>query len=380
MYNSTENRIVWLDVVRLVALLMVIGVHCIDPFYISPTLGSIPEYRNWAAIYGSLLRPSVPLFAMMTGLLLLPVREQSLGTFYKKRIFRVLFPFLIWSVIYNLFFFFTGLLGLPKEVIGDFFCYVQGHESQALSDALKDIAMIPFNFSFKENHMWYMYLLIGLYLYMPFFSAWIEKADRKRMRVYLGIWAVSLVLPYLSAYVNRFLFGEATWNQFGLFYYFAGFNGYLLLGHYLKQGNNWSLSRTFFLSLALFAIGYAVTYSGFSHAATDPASTEPELELFFTFCSPNVLLMTIAVFLLLQKVKISNQSTINTLANITKCGFGIYIIHYLVVGPVFILIGKCNLPIPLQVPVMALLIFLISWGFTWLMYRLLGKRARWIMG
>ena len=42
-------------------------------------------------------------------------------------------------------------------------------ESQSFSDSLKDIAMIPFNFSFKENHMWYIYLLIGLYLYMPFF-------------------------------------------------------------------------------------------------------------------------------------------------------------------------------------------------------------------
>lgn len=148
-----NSRLVWLDVIRAVAMIMVIGVHCIDPFYISPTLGSIPEYRHWAAIYGSLLRPSVPLFVMMTGLLLLPVRQQPLGGFYKKRIFRVLFPFLIWSVLYNMFPWFTGVLGLPKSIIGDFFCYVQGNESQALMDSLKDVAMIPFNFSFKENHM-----------------------------------------------------------------------------------------------------------------------------------------------------------------------------------------------------------------------------------
>lgn len=95
--SIADNRMVWLDVVRCVAMLMVIGVHCIDPFYISPTMRVIPEYTHWAAIYGSLLRPSVPLFVMMTGLLLLPVKQQPLGTFYKKRIFRVLFPFLIWS-------------------------------------------------------------------------------------------------------------------------------------------------------------------------------------------------------------------------------------------------------------------------------------------
>ena len=76
--TETQKHIVWLDVVRLAAILMVIGVHCIDPFYISPTMRDIPEYTRWAAIYGSLFRPSVPLFAMMTGLLLLPV-GQPLG-------------------------------------------------------------------------------------------------------------------------------------------------------------------------------------------------------------------------------------------------------------------------------------------------------------
>ena len=377
---KTQPHLVWLDVVRTVAMLMVIGVHCIDPFYISPVYGEIPEYTHWAAIYGSLLRPSVPLFAMMTGLLLLPVQAPSLGAFYKKRIFRVLFPFLIWSVLYNIFPWITGLLGLPKEIIGDFFCYVQGNESQSLSDSLKDIAMIPFNFSFKENHMWYIYLLIGLYLYMPFFSAWIEKADRKTERIFLGIWCISLFLPYMSAYISNYLYGEATWNQFGTLYYFAGFNGYLLLGHYLKSGNDWSIPKTLAICAGLFSAGYAVTYYGFSAAAADPTSTESDMELFFTFCSPNVLLMTIAVFLMLQKVRVTNGTVTRALANVTKYGFGIYIVHYFFVGPVFLLIGPLNLPIPFQVPVMAILIFLLSWGFTWGMYRLIGPKAKWIMG
>lgn len=382
MNNLIEKpqHIVWLDVIRTVAMLMVIGVHCIDPFYISPTLGSQPEYKFWASVYGSFLRPSVPLFVMMTGLLLLPVREQSLSVFYKKRIFRVLFPFLIWSVLYNMFPWFTGVLGLPKEIIGDFFCYVQGNESQSLTDALKDVAMIPFNFSFKENHMWYIYLLIGLYLYMPFFSAWIEKAKRSTMQAYLGIWFASLFLPYLSAYVSHYLYGEATWNQFGLFYYFAGFNGYLLLGHYLKQGNDWSLWKTVAISVLLFASGYFITFSGFSAAAANPASTETDMELFFTFCSPNVVVMTAGMFLLLQKARVHNLTVIKLLANVTKYGFGIYIVHYFMVGPVFIFIRMFDLPIPLQVPLMTILIFLISWGFTWGVYQLLGKKAKWVMG
>lgn len=363
--SISDNRIVWLDVIRCVAMIMVIGVHCIDPFYISPTMRAIPEYTHWAAIYGSLLRPSVPLFVMMTGLLLLPVKKQPLGKFYKKRIYRVLFPFLIWSVLYSMFPWVTGVLGLPKEIIGDFFCYTQGQESQSLIDSLKDVAMIPFNFSHKENHMWYIYLLIGLYLYMPFFSAWIENADRKTKRAFLLIWIISLFIPYLKEYVanclferSGYVFGTDTWNEFGLFYYFAGFNGYLLLGHYVKKGNDWSLMKTFILCILMFAVGYYITYTGFSTTASNPNATETEMELFFTFCSPNVLLMTLATFLLLQKVVITNSTVIKVLANMTQCGFGIYMVHYFVVGPFFLLIGPSSLPIPLQVPLMAICIFL----------------------
>lgn len=385
--SISDNRIVWLDVIRCVAMIMVIGVHCIDPFYISPTMRAIPEYTHWAAIYGSLLRPSVPLFVMMTGLLLLPVKKQPLGKFYKKRIYRVLFPFLIWSVLYSMFPWVTGVLGLPKEIIGDFFCYTQGQESQSLIDSLKDVAMIPFNFSHKENHMWYIYLLIGLYLYMPFFSAWIENADRKTKRAFLLIWIISLFIPYLKEYVanclferSGYVFGTDTWNEFGLFYYFAGFNSYLLLGHYVKKGNDWSLMKTFILCILMFAVGYYITYTGFSTTASNPNATETEMELFFTFCSPNVLLMTLATFLLLQKVVITNSTVIKVLANMTQCGFGIYMVHYFVVGPFFLLIGPSSLPIPLQVPLMAICIFLCSWAFTALIYKLMPRKAVWFMG
>ena len=385
--SISDNRIVWLDVIRCVAMIMVIGVHCIDPFYISPTMRAIPEYTHWAAIYGSLLRPSVPLFVMMTGLLLLPVKKQPLGKFYKKRIYRVLFPFLIWSVLYSMFPWVTGVLGLPKEIIGDFFCYTQGQESQSLIDSLKDVAMIPFNFSHKENHMWYIYLLIGLYLYMPFFSAWIENADRKTKRAFILIWIISLFIPYLKEYVanclferSGYVFGTDTWNEFGLFYYFAGFNGYLLLGHYVKKGNDWSLMKTFILCILMFAVGYYITYTGFSTTASNPNATETEMELFFTFCSPNVLLMTLATFLLLQKVVITNSTVIKVLANMTQCGFGIYMVHYFVVGPFFLLIGPSSLPIPLQVPLMAICIFLCSWAFTALIYKLMPRKAVWFMG
>ena len=409
--NTTRKHVVWLDVVRLVAMFTVVCCHSADPFNFYPgePPANIDEIKFWGAAYGAFLRPCVPLFVMITGALLLPVRGE-ISAFYKKRISRVFWPFLIWSVIYNLFPWFTGLLGLNPEIILDFFPY-SGEEAarQSLNVSLGYIAKMPLNFSLLDVHMWYIYLLIGLYLYMPFFSAWVERASNKTKQIFLFIWIVSLFIPYIREYVanmlfdrSGYVFGTDTWNEFSMFYYFAGFNGYLLLGHYLKEGgngnalkifwpfsgsskddrltNDWSVWKTFLICAVMFAIGYYVTYTGFSTTAANPNATETEMELYFTFCSPNVLLMTLAMFLMLQKVVINTPVIVKALANMTQCGFGIYMVHYFVVGPFFLLIGPSEIPIPLQVPLMAVCIFLCSWAFTALLYKLMPHKAKYIMG
>lgn len=80
------NHIVWADLIRVIAILMVICIHCSDPFNVSPEARLNPEYNLWGSIYGAFLRPCVPLFVMLTGMLLLPV-EQEIGQFYKKGCF-----------------------------------------------------------------------------------------------------------------------------------------------------------------------------------------------------------------------------------------------------------------------------------------------------
>lgn len=69
--SNQPHRIVWVDVLRFLAIFMVICIHCADPFNVSPEARSNPEFNFWGSIYGSFLRPCVPLFVMITGLLLL---------------------------------------------------------------------------------------------------------------------------------------------------------------------------------------------------------------------------------------------------------------------------------------------------------------------
>ena len=377
--NQKNQHIVWLDVVRFIAMFTVVCCHCTDPFNFYPgTAPNIGEIKLWGAIYGSVLRPCVPLFVMITGALLLPVRGDA-STFYKKRIPRVFYPFLIWSVLYNLFPWITGLLGLNPQIILDFFPYA-GEEvmRQSFSVSLEYILMIPFNFSILAVHMWYIYLLIGLYLYLPVFSAWVEKASERAKLMFLLAWGVTLLLPYYYQFVSNYLWGTCSWNSFGMLYSFAGFNGYLLLGHYLKN-LEWSLKKTLTIGIPMFAVGYAVTFLGFRHITALPEYTDEMLELFFTYCSLNVVMMTIPVFMLAKKVKVNSERMKKALANLTVCGFGIYMIHYFFTGPSVVLMRAIDMPIGLQIPVAAILAFAVSWGLVWLIYRA-GKVAKYIVG
>ena len=379
--SADPNRVVWLDVVRLVAMFTVVCCHSADPFNFYPgePPANIAEIKFWGAAYGSFLRPCVPLFVMITGALLLPVRGDT-SVFYKKRISRVFWPFLLWSVLYNLFPWVTGLLGLHPDVILDFFPY-SGEEAarQALDVSLGYIAEMPFNFSLLDVHMWYIYLLIGLYLYLPVFSAWVEKASDKAKLWFLAAWGVTTLLPYYYEYVSPYVWGTCSWNSFGMLYYFAGFNGYLLLGHYLRN-TEWSLGKTLALGIPLFVVGFSVTFTGFRHVTSLPEYSDELLELFFTYNSLNVVMMTIPFFMLAKKANVRSEPVKRLLANLTACGFGIYMIHYFFTGPGVVLMRSLGVPVCVQIPAAAVLAFAVSWLLVALVRRMVGKNAKYIVG
>ena len=324
--STQKPRIVWLDVLRLIAILLVIACHCTDPLNASPEARSNPDISFWGAVYGSFLRPCVPLFVMMTGFLLLPVRQNA-SAFYKKRIPRVFFPFLLWSILFNLAPWFIQLVGGSKELVIDFFPW-DPNPSSDFADALKNIAMIPIHFTVYATPMWYVYTLVGLYLYMPVFSSWVEKASNREKQWFLVAWMVTLFLPYLMVFYSEYLLGTCSWNSFGLLYYFAGFNGYLLLGHYLGNMDKSSLGKLTIWGVPVFAMGFIVTFVGFRYMISDPDVTEEGMELFFTYCSPNVVMMTIPVFMIAKYVNVNSEKIRRALANLTDCGFGIYCVHY----------------------------------------------------
>lgn len=375
LIDKNDKRIVWLDFVKFIAIFMMIAVHCTDN--VTPAERSEPWYNLWGSFYGSFMRPAIPLFVMVTGALLLPVR-QNISAFYKKRLTRLIVPFIIWSVLYNLFPWITGLLGLSPTVINDFFAWAE--PDQSFSGALHNILMIPFNFSMLAVQMWYVYMLIGLYLYMPIFSAWIKQASIKEQQVFLFLWFISLFIPYLREYLTKDLWGTCSWNEFGLLYYFAGFNGYLLLGYYIVNNDiNFSWSKLAIVGVPSFAVGYCITFFGFKSVTAVPGQPAELVELFFTYCSPNVLMMTLPVFLVVRKIQFSSVIIRRFSVSISTCTFGIWMSHYLFLGPCYMLVESLPLHTMVKMIVCTILLLSVTWGFVYIV-RKSGKIGKWIMG
>ena len=382
--SISSSRDVRLDLLRLVAFFLLIACHTCDPFNAAATYGSgeaDAEFTRWGAIWGAVVRPCVPVFVMLTGALLLGRSRASLllghpvpmRSFYSRRIPRVLWPFLIWSCGYYLFTWVLGLLGFGADAVTLFFPWAETTD-QSFATALGRIVRIPCNFSYVACHMWYIYMLLGLYLYLPIFDAWVSQATRRQKSFVLVLWGLSTFIPYITEFVSPYSFGTCDWNQYGLFYNFAGFNGYLLLGHYLRSYVRLPFCRALFMAVPLYAAGYVVNLLGYRHILTLESPTPQQVELFWTYCTPNVLAQSLAVTLVCLSLPLRNMCRQTWISSITRCGFGIYMLHYFFVGPAFWLVTACMVPVSLRVPVSAVLVLAASWSLVALLHRLLGPR------
>lgn len=379
--SGYNNRVVWLDVARLVAMFTLVCCHCANPFnWVDPHSPIAADVTFWGSIWGAMLRHSVPFFVMITGALLLPVKFENVSGFYKKRIGRVFWPFAIWSVVYCLFPWLLGVVGLGKNVVQAFFPYA-GNDflTQSMWASVKNILFLPFNFSTIGLHMWYIYMLIGLYLYMPVFSCWVEKASDRAKLWFLFAWALTSLLPYYRQFVSLTVWGTCSWNAFDMLYYFAGYNGYLLLGHYLRN-KRWSGKQMLCIGVPMFVAGYCITYFGRKYMLNLPNSTENMAELFWTNNSLNVIMMTVPLFMACKLVPINNNWMRQLLANLTLCGYGIYMIHYFFIGYAVILMRWLNVPLALQIPLAAVVALAVSWLLSAAGHKYLGRAARYLLG
>ena len=356
------KNIGWIDLLRVLACFFVVFAHCCDAF-----VGQFDTDRQaflTGVFAGSLMRPSVPLFVMMTGVLLLPLAPgTTLTGFCRKRIGRILSPLVFWSLLLPLLSFLYFVFIHPDKQNP-----LLSVEDYKFSSLLVHLYTFVFNFNFDTVPLWYLYMLIGLYLFMPLLNAWLVQATRQEIKTVLWIWGVSLLLPYIRMfapllgyqgnYGNMGIWGVCDWNPYGTFYYFSGFMGYLVLAYYLmKYPLDWSWRKTLLVTVPMFIVGYLITSVGYVITQKYFPGNYAYLEIVWYFTGINVFMMTFAVFVIVRKIQIPSLSWLSRLANLC---FGIYLCHYIWVFVSYDFFDCSGWPYLVRICCMACTVFAIS--------------------
>lgn len=332
-----KERIIYLDVIRILACLMIIAMHA-----------PIPGTGLWSIVLSSdslLTAPGIGLFIMVSGALLLPVNF-STKDFLCRRLGKVVWPTVIWTFIY---------WGVAPWT----FAVNRGN-------GLLSFLSIPFVAQFN-GVLWFMYMLIGLYLLAPILSSWLQKASRREVEFYLCVWAVTMCYPLIRDFI------VVNESNTGILYYFGGYVGYFLLGYYLR---NYAVRMKLWLCALLILLPVALgAYCKIYNVQVDFYDV-------FWYLSILTALAAIGWFLAVHRVVPEyddNNCLHRALVLISNCSFGIYLSH------VFIMRGLLwhwdvlrQMEGVTQIAVTTILTFVGALLLTWLISYLPG--AQYIVG
>lgn len=332
-----NGRIFYIDEIRALAILLVILIH-VSKWFVAV---EVPHTLFWhfSSFLFSLGRMGVPLFFMISGALLLN-KEYEIVYFFKRRFSRIFVPFAFWIVIiilYKILFFNHGYgLGNLIDII------------------------------FNEGMVWFIWVLVGLYLFIPVISPFINKYKTKGAEYFLIIWITTFIF-------NAFHFTPYTLDL----NYFSGYFGYLILGWYLSN-KEYKLSdkSVLVLSGVIFLISTLVSLY----------ALEYQIDMGKYYLTPVAIFQCVGIYLFFMYfAKVSDSieiSLISSVYNFIKdsfigkiivsisfCSYGMFLTHYFVIWSFQLLDKSMNIFLrnPFKwIPFIFLITVLFSWILIWI--------------
>jgi surface polysaccharide O-acyltransferase-like enzyme len=293
-------KVIWISNLRVFATLTVIMLHCAaGGIYL---LGKIPNSWWWICNASNAFgRFAVPIFVMLSGYLLLG-KYKNITDFLTKRFFRIFIPFLLWTIIFM--------------VWGNYFGIIPAEKTKPeIIDILKKILT---GGAGGSGHLWFVYMLLGLYLFSPVVSRWIMHATDQEVKYFLIMWLVTCTIyPYFEKFLSIKINFEIR--------YFSGYLGYFVLGYFL--GNlpiNLSSKKVGIIASAVFLISWIITFVGIYFSTVSNNKTyESSL---YDYLSPSVIMMSISAFLTFKNLL--NVAVLPALtAQLDKYSYGMYLMH-----------------------------------------------------
>ena len=256
------------NLIRTLAIILVILLHAANT---TLKASSVPESYWWTAVvYKSLALPCVPLFVMLSGALLLKRTklDEPIRVFIKKRVSRLGLPIVFWSAVYLAWAFFVSQTPVTWENI--------------------ERGILYSLFGGAYYHFWFIYLIVGIYLITPILRVIIAHGNIRVIRYLCLLWFVSVaVVPLIELATGH------TLNP--LAFVISGWEGYFIFGSYLKRVKVQSS-----ILYGLLILGFVWTIFG-TWLMNYPLSAMQRNNFFFDYLTANVIISSIALFLILLR-------------------------------------------------------------------------------
>lgn len=346
MAKTVDGRVAYADLLRVLATLGVVIIHVCSIWFYDVGVSS----AAWTVynVYDGLVRWCVPLFVMLSGMFMLdPKKALTLPGLFFKNILRVFTALVVWGAVYAV---------VDFGRVGGRFTW------ESILAALRSALL-----GNTHYHLWFLYVILGLYLVTPILRAFVRGAARKDFHYFFILcFVVAILLPTLlrlrpSQTVSTYL------SRLNL-HVVMGYVGFYVAGYYLKT---YTLGRAVeFIIYALGAAGGVATVWGTAVLSRQAGSP---VGVLYDYMTPNVAAMAVAVFVLFRYLLgVSDErDRRRSLAGVAKVTFGIYLVHDFFIT-LFRHLGLTALPIPpaAAVPLVTALVFLCSFAVAWLIGKL----------
>lgn len=303
-----KKREAWIDYVRILAILLVVLCHSVEAYYWSVMQGEeqirfLPWLvENTLFIIGRL---GVPLFLAISGTLLLG-REYDIFSFYKKSVL----PLVVTTEIWTIFNFLFACIVYKKPF--------------TLALLLRQILFLD---APSLSHMWYMPMIIGIYIFIPFVSKLLQEYSRIRYYLIpmLLVGISSVLIPTITVFLNEDVLGELRIGlridtDFG-----GGVYGlYLIMGYFIGRKKILKKVKTLYL-LAIMTICLIGNTAGQFYIYSHHYYKWDDL-LWYT--SLPIFLIGLSLFELFRRSeRILENNNFAVVSALARGSFGIYLLH-----------------------------------------------------
>ena len=189
-----------IDLAKALAMLLVVMQHAWSMLGLDD-----PSYGLVCGVYRAVSTVGVPLFVFVSGALLLPRTPEPLKVFYKKRLNRLLVPFLL----------FASLMYVVSLFAGQYDWW-NGDVKMAL------LQFLPSLLENKINILhWFVHMLLVIYLLTPFLQRALFSLSQREIEGILLVWMVGMLLRQYYPALNVLSYTSGLWKYLGV--YIAGY-------------------------------------------------------------------------------------------------------------------------------------------------------------